>query len=407
MDYQKKYLKYKEKYLKYKNFLKFQYGGEKRIEYSEKLNKFVSAHIYNELDRENVKESIYSCIYMNMTLAKGACSPGVSNINCSVLEQLSFPVYTSDAADIAEYAIIDDKINNNLVIVFAPGSVLFCDHFVDKLFKIFIYIYEQIQTYLVKKEESEKYKYIHITGHSMGASIATLFSYFIMIVEKSTVGNMYIQSPKYFTPEYELKKIYNMSYIVDFFEKYFEIFKENDIIEYNRETNLDNIKKNLDVLLAKNYPKISSKISICVIGGFPVLFDKNDALNYISFVSHFGERYINFGNCYIGELTDDLLPNIGLNFCDDKLFNIILKENKDSPDIIKELTNFNYVDIDKFVYTDATNTRYKLLFTITDGTINKQSIPDITYLQRSTSSAIHQLKANYDKLKANVRVITL
>ena len=399
IDYKRKYFKYKEKYLKEKEFYLKQHGGEKTITYSKEIIDFVRSTIIfsNDEDVNNLKESVYSCIYMNMSTMHGnICDPLARTIVCSVLFKLTFPFFTSSGFDMADCVIIEDQLNNNLVIVFTIGSVLCCDHFVKDLFKVFIYIYEQVQELLRKKPE---YKFIHIVGHSMGASISTLFSYFIMVVENSTVGNIFPPLSKYFSIDYDLHEEYDIGVFGDGFSDYKRIFGTADVILYDKENNLPVIKHNLDELLVKNYPKIANKISVCVVGGYPVLFRTTDEVEYTMFKQFYNYRYINFGNCF--NMDAPITPNIDGIFCDDKLFNIFLFNSLG--DTVAELTNFSYTNINNLNSVYINDATAKLSFFLNDKKIVKGTLHyDST--QRGKASELHLYKNNYEKLKKYVSV---
>jgi hypothetical protein len=398
-DYKRKYLKYKEKYLTEKKSRIIQAGGEKKIIYSEEILDFVKKVVgtddTNSLN--NLKESIYSCIYINMTNMKGACEPSARTVKCSVLDSSVFPFFASDGFDYASYKFIDDQFNNNLILVFGSGSVFYCDHFTKELFIIFIDIYTKLQSEIKKKE----YKFIHIVGHSMGASLANLFSYFIMIVEKSTIGKMHIPCLKYFSVKYDLTKTYDISSIQFFNETYLTTFGPNTTIDYDKDTNFEIIKTNLNELLNIDYPKIADKVSVCVVGAFPVLFKTTHRKQYDEYKSFYGNRCINFINCCTETETEPIAANINEDFCDDKPFNQILKSSDNV--VLAELTSFEYVNINNLTFMNTNDSKYKLTFIFDNRVITKQ-VSSSNASQKNMSSKLHHYNNNYIKLKKFVEV---
>ena len=395
-DFKKKYLKYKEKYLKLKQF-----GGEKKIIYNEEILDFIKKTIViDDVNSfNNLKEAVYSCIYMNMTDMKGACEITARTVNCSVLSTSNFPFFTSSGFDFGNCKFIEDKLNNNLIIIFGSGSVLYCDHFIKQLYVVFIRIYEKILDLLAK---NPKYKFIHIVGHSMGASLSILFSYFIMIIEKSAIDHMYVPSADYFFVNYDLKRTYEFGDVGEYlFPDYLSEICPDLTVEYDKESNFEVIREKTNDFLTKGYPKIGHKISVCSVGAFPVLFKITDKTQYEEYLSFYKNRIIIFGNC--DSDAKPIPPNINANFCDDKIFNMILKNSSDDS-VISELTNFSYVNINNLSIMNTADTLIKLNFTLADKKIKKGSLP-YEQSQITMSSELHNYINNYRKLKRFVEVI--
>jgi len=401
-DFKKKYLKYKEKYLREKLLKRTNLvgGSEKKITYSKEILDFVNRTITsgNIISINNLKEAIYSCIYMNMTDMKGACEPTARTVKCSVVTSVNFPFLTSSGFDYANCKFIDDELNNNLVIIFGPGSVLYCDHFIKQVYIVFINIYEKLQAQLAKKSA---YKFIHIVGHSMGASLSILFSYFIMIIEKSTVDRMHIPSLDYFSINYDLKHVYDFTDGGEYLcPDYLSEISPELVVTYDRDSNFEVIRQKTNELLAKGYPKIGNKISICSVGAFPVLFRAEDQAQFDEYLSFYENRYVIFGNCNNG--AKPIAPNINTDFCDDKVFNVILKSSDGTQ--ISELSNFKCVNVNDLSLINVNETVFKLEFTLGDGIINKQNLP-YESAQTTMSSSLHSYIENYRKLKRFVEVV--
>jgi hypothetical protein len=408
MDFKKKYLKYKNKYLKLKQF-----GGKKIIEYDLKLLDFLGNKIIDDDDSfNNLKESIYSCIYIIMSSMKDVCSPIARTVNCSLLYTFNFPFFTSSGFDIASCEFIEDTNNNNLVIVFGAGSVLYCDHFINHTYRSFIYIYKKLLEFMRKKPEL---KYIHIVGHSMGGSLAILFSYFIMTIEKSNSNYIYIPSIEYFSINYDINykyKIFDETVFPEYIEKIYttnnqvlieeENGMSNYILHYNGIDNLKNIIIQLTDFLKEDYPKIGNKISVCTVGAFPVLFRVNDKIIYDEYLSFYKNRIIIFGNCEND--IEKTLTNIGTEFCDIKIFNMNLKNSTNGT--ISELTNFNYININNLSVMKTNDTGIKIFYRLNDDKIVSEKIdnPEYTLDYKKKSDKLHEYRNNYYKLKEYVKV---
>ena len=408
-------INYKKKYLKYLS--KSQYGGVRTIVYSDEILKFIGGLVRPD-DFENMKECIYSCIYMNMTTMMGACSPSATNVKCSVLNRMTFPFYTSSGYDIAAYTIIKDDINNNLVVVFDAGSIFYCDHIPAQLFHLFCHMYKVIQSMLIE----HGLKFVHIVGHSMGGSLSILFSYFIMIVERSTIGNIYEPSQKYLSVDYELNITYDLSTWNDVFNEYFSAMGYSvNIFEHFNESNLALSEFYLDTLFENEYPKIADKISICCVGPFPVLFRSSDKSLFDDYISFYRNRYVVFGNC--GESTDEeyaknmscytgtiIPPNINDIFCDYKPFNISFFKLDGEP--ITDLSIFNYYNINDLSVMNTIGTSNKSVYVYKDKQVVNLNTIMCSYGEKTVvekasdqlSSILHLYKYNYNKLKRYVQV---
>lgn len=405
MDYKKKYLKYKQKYLNEK-LKKFQLGGVKKIMYDCKITKLVNDLIINKDEDSitNLKQSIYSCIYMIMTSHKKSCDLSAPNVDCEQIAREQFPFFTSSNLEIAAYRLYNEKINNNLIVYFEMGKVKYCDHYVDKLFNFFIYLYDFILAHTTFRETP--YNYIHIIGHSMGASLSILFSYFIMIMEKSSVGNFHVPSSEYFSINYDLPLTYEMKIWGDTFDEFRRIFHLEDKIVYNKVDNFRLIREKADKYLKTNgYPKIGNKISVCVTGAFPVLFRKDDVSQISEYLEFFNNRIINFGNCSTdAEIKEKSInANIDCDFCDDKIFDIILRRLPDT--IVAELVNVNVINIDTFSKINTYETPYKTIFNYDGANITNIKDPKYSEEEQFVSNTLHRYKNVYNKLKTHIRII--
>jgi hypothetical protein len=187
-----------------------------------------------------------------------------------------------------------------------------------------------------------------------------------MIIEKSTSGYMYLETViKYFSIDYELICDYDFTmYAGSADTSILENLREvsPDLVDsYDKDTNLQVILKKTDELVKKNYPFLREKISVCSVGPFPVLFRTGDELKFEEYLSFYGNRFIIFGNCN-NEATQ-IAHNIMGDFCDDKIFNIILTNSSDGAQIAT-LTNFQFINIKnlRLINLNETlvNTRFKL-----------------------------------------------
>jgi hypothetical protein len=408
INYRKKYIKYNIKNFNEKKMNLIHHGGDKEIAYSENLEKFINTLI-SEDSVNNLKESVYSCTYINMTNMKKVCDPDAKTVYCDVLFNFNFPILSSSNLEVANCKIIEDKFNNNLVIIFEIGGIFYCDHFVKETFITFMYIYEILLENFNKKE----YKYIHITGHSMGASISILFSYFIMIIEKSTnVNHMYIPyDSNYFSIDYPLTLSFDLdsgmpglglSMYPEFLAKYPTI----NII-YDKDNNFNIIKeKTVEFLKEKQKKEYTKKnlanyISICIVAPFPVLFRPENKHHYDEYKSFYNNRLIIFSNCENEALT--LLPNINTKYCDNKPFNMTLFNDRDIK--ISELTIFNYVDINDLSIENVNNAEIKYTIKFK---FNGKEIEHVKTLlnedENILNSKLHLYVNNYRKLKQYVEV---
>ena len=344
MDYKTKYLKYKTKYIE----LKKQIGGNKKIVIKGTILELVNRLVIDKNDDSinNLKNSIYSANFLIMSRFKGMCKPARTT-DCRTIRTINFPFLASNNYYCASsYFIIHDKINNNLVIQFTEGEVLYCDHFVKELFVFFCDLYEQIHNELSKI----MINHIHIVGHSMGASLANLFAYFIMIIENSTVGNLYMPSKSFFEIDYDLKLIYDLSLYDEIFNDFKKICnldsdsldydKYKNELHYNKDTNLETIVETANILLRKGYPKINDKISICAYGAFPVFFYQQK--HYDEYKCFYNGRIINFTNCIHHDEYRNIFEHKPTLFCDDKTFNITLVQNNRN---IKTIMFYEYIDV--------------------------------------------------------------
>jgi len=405
MDYKQKYLKYKEKYLNEK-IKKFQLGGVKKIMYDCKITKLVNDLIINkdEDSINNLKQSIYSCIYMIMTSEKKPCDLSAPNVNCERIAREHFPFLTSSDFVSTSYSVYNEKINNNLIVYFDASSVMYCDHYVNELFNFFIYLYDFILLQITFAETP--YNYIHIVGHSMGASTAILFSYFIMIIEKSSASYFHVPSSEYFSVNYDLPLTYDLEPFGDIFYEFKTTFHLENKIVYNKEDNFRLIREKAEKYLKNNrYSKIGNKISVCVTGAFPVLFKKDDVSQISEYLEFFNNRIINFSNCSTYEEIKEkaINANIECDFCDDKIFDIILRRSPDT--ILAELVNVNVINIDTFSKIKVYESPYKSIFNYNGVNIIRTMDPKYSLDERTISSELHRYKNIYNKLKTHIRIV--
>jgi hypothetical protein len=393
-----KYLKYKSKYLKLKNELLLKQSGGKKIIYSPELLKIIRETTSSEDSAQNLQESVYSCIYAIMSAFKNLCDTHI-NINCTKLFQFNFPFISSDAMDLGSCAIIKDNLHNNIVVIFGSGNRLFCDQFTKEVFMIFIHIYVKIHEFLAA---DPTIKYIHITGHSMGSSISILFSYFIMVLEKSSSDALYEPALKYFQVNYELKRTLNFDYFVEHFDYYLKNINPSTTSTYDKIENITTIIIKLFQILGKSLPKIGHRVSVCSVAGFPVLFEPSHLEEYYDYLSFYDSRRIIFENCDVKdtqEVTEKEMtnvPNIGSNFCDLTISNIQLYDLT-TEKTIKELTNFDCRTIHDLKLIHIEKLSMKNLFLLDKEKIILMNIHLPTDVHKS--NLLHNYIENYKKLK--------
>jgi hypothetical protein len=136
------------KYLKYKNKLK-QFGGTKKIKYSEELIKFTNFICNDEISKINLMQSVYSSTYILIGIEAGNPCSNEKYSLCNVIFQFRFPCFSSsNIAHIGNVKFIKDIMNDNLVICFASNKPFFVIILLKKCL-IFLYIYMKSYNILI------------------------------------------------------------------------------------------------------------------------------------------------------------------------------------------------------------------------------------------------------------------
>jgi hypothetical protein len=351
MDYKNKYLKYKKKYLALK-------GGNITIAYD--------SYLLEDPILSKMKESIYSYCYLLRTSIEDdqskICPKDYPNINCNLIDTIEFEVNGISGSATCNIKILKDNIHNNIILCFKHGSVLFIPTFDNELLNKLKEIYEKLQILT-------DYDKIIITGHSMGASVARLFTYMIMVIESSTIDDIKIED-RYCTIVEEDMSIPIFKYDD---EEYYEEEKKSHETRFNRaiKKNLDSklikintIKCNLKEIIEKNYPKIHPKIDICVAGGFPVLFRKNDYDEFKKYVNFYDNRYLHFISTQENDEGNLTYDPVTLNYCyNHGIFSKLELSNFEVYNIY-DLNKINLNDLPPFFkHTEEPDNMYNLKFT--------------------------------------------
>jgi len=195
-------------------------------------------------------------------MLQDTCIGHTDVINCNVITNAAITLNCFPFDLGGQCKVIKDNVYNNIVVTFPVGSPVECDYFDHRTLSILCELYK----YLVTLTD---YNSIHIIGHSMGGSIAILFTYLIMIIEKIKLSHdlsILTTAPFDLNPNKISESIWYVSQFgID--EHDVDIFRS--LKEENRRLNSKYIRDTIVITPGKT---INQHIKILISGAFPVLF---------------------------------------------------------------------------------------------------------------------------------------
>lgn len=340
---------------------------------------------------EPMLECLYSYAYLYVsTTSAEMCEKKYKKINCQVERTFYYNFSCSPIEDRNFCNIIRDNVYNNIIICFGMGNPKECENIDVLLVETFCDIYK----FLLSLSD---YNSIHIIGHSMGGSVAIMFTYLIMIIEKIKETNdmtLLEQIPLEQNPAKLAAPYYNTKITAPSpFQKNIPFdFESRGRFNYTLAHNKDNsIQLILDVI---DNPKtrrliINQKLKIMISGSFPVLFhlpnETGIDTNFRHFIDYYSNRFIHFINSNYGE------PNISI---DNRDFDV-MSLNTRYP--ITEFSNYIMIDIDTFDTLDMNNLPNKTTTLVVNDWLDPEN-----YTKHRFPIELHHLRPYMNKIKKHI-----